>query len=206
MTLDTWLAFVAASLVLTMSPGPSVLIASVHALHLGCGRALFTALGDISANGLQMVLVAVGLGAVIASSELAFQVIKWFGVATLAYLGLKLLLSQPERQPRADTPSARQLSRTRCFVTGFTVAAGNPKAIVFFTAFFPQFIDPSEPLLAQMLILCPTMAAIDLLWVMAYASAARHLLGARSRTLTTINRVTGGLFLGAAGALSVSTR
>lgn len=204
MTIETWLAFVAASWVLTMSPGPSVMIASVHAVQMGPGRAVFTALGDISANFLQMLLVAVGLGAVIASSDIAFIVIKWCGVLTLAYLGLRLLMSPA---PSVKQPLPRvQLSRWRCFASGFMVAAGNPKALVFFTALFPQFIDPGQPLLTQMMILCPTMAALDFLWVMAYACASDRLLRAKPNAIRSVNRVTGGLFIGAAGALSLSTR
>ncbi|MEM6985241.1 MAG: LysE family translocator [Pseudomonadota bacterium] len=205
MTLETWLSFVAASLILTMSPGPSVLIAAVHAVQLGRRRAVYTALGDISANFLQMVLVAVGLGAIIASSELAFLIIKWCGVVTLVYLGLRLILTKPVTPDDHALPAAL-MSRRRCFASGFMVAAGNPKAIVFFTAFFPQFIDPSQSLFAQMAILCPTMAALDFLWVMLYASSAQRLLKATPRRLTLVNRLSGGLFVGAAGALSLSSR
>jgi threonine/homoserine/homoserine lactone efflux protein len=81
MTFETWLAFVAASMILTMTPGPSIILGVVHSLNYGVNNTVFTALGDISANFIQMVLVAVGLGIIIASSDLAFQLIKWFGVA-----------------------------------------------------------------------------------------------------------------------------
>ena len=83
MSSETWLAFVAASLLLTMTPGPSIILGMVHSVHFGVRKTVFTALGDISANMVQMLLVAVGLGVVLAQSTLAFFVKKWSFVATL---------------------------------------------------------------------------------------------------------------------------
>ena len=94
MELEIWLTYVAASLILTATPGPSIFLGMVHLLNYGVKNTLYTALGDISANFIQMMLVAIGLGAIVAASETAFQTIKWFGVITLCYLGLKMLLAK----------------------------------------------------------------------------------------------------------------
>ena len=106
MTLDVWIAFVFASLVLTMTPGPSIRIAMVHSMKFGARKTLATACGDISANFLQMLLVALGLGAVIAASAAAFQAIKWFGVIALLFMGIRLVLPQKQhkipQQPNAN--------------------------------------------------------------------------------------------------------
>ena len=171
MTLETWFTFVIASLILTVTPGPSILLGMVHSVNYGLRKTLFTALGDISANFIQMVLVAVGLGVIIANSEMAFQIIKWFGVVTLIYLGIKMILSKPITE--IESTETDQRSNQTLFFSGFMVAAGNPKAIVFFSAFFPLFINPSEALLPQMLIMCPTMAALDFTMVMLYAYTAK---------------------------------
>lgn len=204
MTIETWLTFVLASLILTMTPGPSILLGVLHAMKHGPGKVVYTALGDISANFLQMVLVAVGLGVIIASSEIAFIVIKWLGVITLFYMGLMMLISPP----RAITSESRteDITKSKLYWSGFLVAAGNPKAIVFFTAFFPQFIDPSQPLFQQMAIMCPTMALLDFTWVMIYALSANRFLGFMHRHPSYINRAGGSALVAAAAFLSLSER
>lgn len=203
MSIENWIAFVLASMVLTMTPGPSILLGVVHSVNYGVKKTMYTALGDITANCIQMILVAVGLGVVIASSDMAFQAIKWFGVITLVYMGLKMVLAKP-----ASVEVTQQVtsSRGRLFINGFIVAAGNPKAIVFFTAFFPQFIDPSQPLLQQMLIMCPTMALLDFTWVMIYAMTAKRFLGFMQTRPRLLNRVGGSSLLGASCFLAFSNR
>ena len=204
MEIETWFAFVAASLVLTMTPGPSILLGVVHAMKYGASKTTVTALGDISANFLQMMLVAIGLGAVIASSESAFIAIKWFGIATLIYMGIKMLLSKPPEinHEREATPVALH----KLFISGFFVAAGNPKAIVFFTAFFPQFIDPNQPLFQQMAIMCPTMALLDFTWVMIYALSTKKFLGFMRTHPMVLNRAGGSALISASVFLMFSSR
>lgn len=202
MSLETWLAFVAASVILTMSPGPSVLLGMIHALQFGTRKTLYTALGDITANMLQMVLVAIGLGVIVAQSALAFQVIKWAGVAVLIYMAVKMWRSAPVLpEEGATAPAAHPL---RLFSSGFAVAFGNPKALVFFTAFFPQFIDPAAPFAPQLSIMCPTMAALDFTFVMFYAMGAKQLFGFLRKNPKLLNRASGGMLMAAAGILSVA--
>jgi threonine/homoserine/homoserine lactone efflux protein len=203
MHLETWLAFVAASLILTMTPGPSILLGMVHALRFGTKRTLYTALGDISANMIQMLLVAAGLGIIIANSAVAFQAIKWAGVGVLIFIAVKMWRSAPTL-PDAATPD-RSSHPARLYASGFAVAFGNPKALVFFTAFFPQFIDPTAPVLPQLSIMCPTMAALDFAFVMLYAAGAKQCLGFLRQHPRLLNRTAGGTLLTAAG-LMASTR
>ncbi len=204
MQFDTWLAFALASLLLTMTPGPSILLGVVHSMQFGPKKVAITALGDITANFLQMVSVGVGLGVVIANSALAFSAIKWFGVATLLYMGLQMVLSKPREFQRQNT--AEVMPARKRFLSGFLVAAGNPKAIVFFTAFFPQFIDPAQPLFPQMLIMCSTMAILDFSWVMIYAVCATKLVGFMGKHPACINRAGGSVLMAAAGFLALSSR
>ncbi|WP_420549120.1 LysE family translocator [Curvivirga sp.] len=176
MTIEVWISFVAASMVLTMTPGPSIFLGVVHSINFGPTKTIYTALGDISANFIQMILVAVGLGVVIANSEIAFEFIKWAGIVMLCYLGVKMLFFSKPVTPNYSE-SLSNVSAWRLYMSGFGVAISNPKAIVFFTAFFPQFIDPTAPLFQQMAWLTVTMAVLDFSWVMIYALLARKFLG-----------------------------
>lgn len=205
MNIETWLAFIAASLILTMTPGPSILLGVVHSINYGVRKTLFTALGDISANFIQMIIVSVGLGIVISGSELAFTTIKWFGVITLLYMGLKMFFGTTKSKQTLDT-SHEPASAYKLYLSGFFVAAGNPKAIVFFTAFFPQFIDSSKPLFLQMAIMCPTMAALDFTWVMLYALSAKKFLKVMQSHPNCMNRIGGSALIGAGCALTLTSR
>lgn len=205
MNIETWISFVAASLILTVTPGPSIFLGIAHSVSFGVRRVVYTALGDITANFLQMLLVSIGLGVVISTSEYAFNFVKWFGVITLAYLGVKMFLSKSEGFKNADI-NINTRSNLKLYISGFMVAAGNPKAIVFFTAFLPQFIDSSKPVLQQLAILCPTMAILDFTLVMLYALMAKKVVSANSSRINTINKVSGGLLVGASGLLAASNR
>jgi homoserine/homoserine lactone efflux protein len=202
MSLESWFAFVAATLVLTITPGPSIVLGMVHSLNFGARKTLFTALGDISANMIQMLVVAVGLGVVIASSAAAFQVIKWGGVVVLLVMSVKLFRSKPAlKDQSAETKTAQPV---RLFAAGFLVAIGNPKALVFFTAFFPQFIDPEKLLAPQLAIMCPTMAFMDFAFVMLYALGAKGLLGFLHKNPRLLNRFSGTAMMSAAGFMAIA--
>lgn len=206
MDLNVYLTYIMAVMLLTMTPGPSIFLGMVHSMNYGIRRTLYTALGDISANFLQMMLVAIGLGAVVAASETAFLAVKWFGVITLAWLGLKMFFTPVKNDILADVSAQPLKSRRHLYMQGFLVAAGNPKAIVFFTAFFPQFIDPNRNLIPQLAIMCPTMTLLDFFWVMTYSASASRMLGTLRRHPRVINRVGGSVLVGAAAFLAFSRR
>jgi len=204
MPLETFLTYVVACLVLTVTPGPSIFLGVVHSINYGVKRTVFTALGDISANFIQMILVSIGLGVIIANSALAFDFIKWIGAATLFYMGIKMLLSSNKKLQREE--NVKSLSNRKLYISGFMVAAGNPKAIVFFTAFFPQFIDTTQPVFPQLAIMCPTMALLDFTLVMLYAFSANKVLQTSGNKLNIINRVSGGVLVAASGVLALTER
>ena len=204
MQLDTFLTYVVACLVLTATPGPSIFLGVIHSINYGVKRTVFTALGDISANFIQMILVSIGLGVIIANSAVAFDVIKWIGAATLFYMGIKMLLSSSKNLTQDN--NVKKLSNFKLYSSGFMVAAGNPKAIVFFTAFFPQFIDTTQPVLPQLAIMCPTMALLDFTLVMLYAFSANKVLRTDGAKLNRVNRVSGGILVAASGALALTER
>ena len=199
-------AYIGTVVVLALTPGPSVMLGSAHGMRYGAKGTLPTIAGDLSANALQMLAASVGLGAIITNSASAFTVIKWAGVGYLAWMGIDHLRRARDGIEQQNGDGARRpWSR---FAQGFVTSASNPKAIVFFAALFPQFIDPSAavlPVAVQFLILGVVYLVIDGLSVLLYAGTAGRLsvwLSKKGR-VTAQRRFTGIALLGAAGLLSL---
>ena len=200
------LAYVGTVAVLALTPGPSVMLGAAHGMRYGAVGTLPTIAGDLSANTLQMLAAALGLGAVITRSATTFTVIKWAGVADLAWMGIKHL-----RQANKDLADANGKPDTTGwlrFSHGFVTSASNPKAIVFFAALLPQFVDTSggsAPIAFQFLVLGVVFLVIDGLSVFLYAATAGRLsewLSQRGRAATQ-RRLTGLVLIFAAGLLSL---
>lgn len=207
MSLETWLAFFAACWVISLSPGAGAIASMSSGLTYGFRRGYWNAIGLQLALLLQIAIVAAGVGAVLATSEPAFAAIKWFGVAYLAYLGWKQWVAPVGALSAGDT--VRPLGRPLTLVLrGFVVNASNPKAIVFILAVLPQFLDPARPLLAQYLAMASTMIAVDLVVMAGYTGLAARVLRllATPRQQRLLNRTFAGLFVAAAGLLSLVRR
>lgn len=201
MTLETYLLYLAVlGAFFATPPDTSQLLVISNSLRHGVRRTLATVAGDLSANTLQMTAAAFGLTAVIAASAEALAVVKWLGVAYLAWLGLRLLLARPGRRGAASGGAGRFPA---LFRQGFLTSSANPWAVVFFGALFPQFIDPGLPVWPQLLILGVTYLVVDGVLLVAWGWAAVAALG-RVRRLSEgwINRVSGTLMLAAAGLLA----
>jgi len=205
MALDHWLAFVATSAVLLAIPGPTVLLVISYALGHGRRSASSTvagvALGDFTAMTASML----GLGALLATSAALFTVLKWVGAAYLVFLGVKLWRAPvAEAAVDATAPIARP---GRIFLHAYAVTALNPKSIVFFIAFLPQFLDGARAVLPQLVIFEASFLALATLNALTYAllaSAARRTIR-KPRVQRTVNR-TGGTLLIGAGALAATWR
>ncbi len=195
MTFTLWAAYIATVLLLMSTPGPSHLLMLSNSIASGFPRSLATAAGDLSANLLQMIVAAAGLAGIIYSSAVVFLVIKWAGVAYLVYLGVRMFLARPA--PAGQRGVGR--SRRSLYWQGFITSAANPKAVVFFAALFPQFLDPASAVLPQFAVLSATYLLIDGLFLLVYgrlaASAAARLQG---EGLRLFNRLGGALLIGAA--------
>ena len=201
MTLATWLLYVAAVLVLTVTPGPSVLMCVSTSVNFGARKALIASLGSTTAIVSIMALSAFGLSAALAASGTLFTTLKWLGAAYLAYLGITSYFSSASEITVAG--SVESSTRGRLFAQGFLVGASNPKALLFFGALFPQFIVPSAPQVPQFLVLGFTFIFFELLWLTIYAlsaSKAKHWLQ-QPRRAKLFNRATGVVFIVAAGLL-----
>jgi threonine/homoserine/homoserine lactone efflux protein len=147
----------------------------------GFRRSLATAAGDLSANALQMLAAGLGLAAVLAASGTALSIIKWAGVAYLIWLGIRMIRRADQHMP-AGSNAKHVVSLRQLWLHGFVTSAANPKAIVFFAALFPQFLQAESPFWPQFLILSLTYIAIDGCFLSAYGFGAswisRRLRGA----------------------------
>ena len=172
MNLATWLAFAAASAVLLLIPGPTVILVVSYALTQGRRVALAVAAGVALGDFTAMTLSLAGLGALLAASATLFTLLKWIGAAYLVYLGIRLWRAEP----RAVSIEAEPPGSVRAvFGHAFVVTALNPKSIAFFIAFVPQFIDHDAPLLPQMIVMEATFVAFAAANALAYALAADQL-------------------------------
>ena len=204
MTLSLWLAFVAASSILLVIPGPTVLLVVSYALGQGWRTALPIAIGVALGDFTAMTLSMLGLGALLAASSLLFTALKWAGAAYLIWLGIQLWRAGGtlDAAPRSDrAPAARMLAHA------WLVTALNPKSLTFFVAFLPQFIDPHGDFWTQMLIFETTFLALAFANAVGYglvASRARRLVG-NARAIGIFNRIGGTLLIGA-GIAAASMR
>jgi threonine/homoserine/homoserine lactone efflux protein len=174
MTFQIWLAFVAASTVLVIIPGPTVLLVLSYALSQGKRVALATVAGVALGDLIAMTASLAGLGAVVLASASIFMVLKWVGAAYLIYLGVKLFQSAPA-MGLGDIGKLEKSSPTSVFCHAATVTALNPKSIVFFIAFVPQFLTVQSPLLSQFAILIATFVGLAALNALVYALLADRL-------------------------------
>lgn len=175
MDLTLWLSFVGTVLILVVTPGPSVLLVTANSMKYGAKKATGTILGDLSANLLQIILASAGLASIIISSAELFQLIKWFGVAYLIYIGFRKVISKPKIEWNKSIVKDR--SFFNLYTEGFLMSAANPKAIVFFAALFPLFIKESLPFLPQVIILAITFLILDGLSLSVYTRFATKLKG-----------------------------
>ncbi|MER2536144.1 MAG: LysE family translocator [Rhizobiaceae bacterium] len=204
MSFESWLAFAAASTVLLVIPGPTILLVVSYALGQGWRTALPMAAGVALGDFTAMTLSMLGIGALLATSATIFTVLKWIGAAYLVYLGIKLFRAGGtlEAPPRTERSTAVTMVAHAWLVTAL-----NPKSITFFVAFLPQFIDRHGDFWTQMAIFEATFLALAFLNAFGYALAAaraRALVGS-PRAIRAFNR-TGGTLLVGAGVASVAIR
>lgn len=206
MQLNIWLLFVTTTFFVSATPGPNMLLAMTHGIHHGVKRTLATCAGLMAGLALIMLASAAGLGALLATSELLFSIVKYLGAAYLIFLGWKTWRSQPK--PVAELQGESVSRPQDRFRAGFLVAMSNPKAFIFFTALFPQFMNAHLPQKTQLAILAASFFVIEASWQFAYASGGARLSRwlQSERHLKLVNRLSGGAFIGAGVLLSGVSR
>ncbi|SMH33233.1 LysE family translocator [Azospirillum agricola] len=210
MSWQTLAFFFATAFVISATPGPNMLLAMSLGLRFGARRAVWGGVGMCVALAVMAALSAFGLGALLSTSVVAFEVVRWAGVAYLTWLGIAAWRAPVEPAGTRDAAAAAggQGSPARLFLRGLLVAFSNPKALVFMGALFPQFIDAAAPLPPQLGALVATMIVIEFGWIMAYATGGDR-LAARLTSVSAargLNRLTGGLMIGAGGLLALARR
>ena len=197
MKLSTWLTFFVASWLISLSPGAGAISCMSTGMRVGFRRGVWNIIG-LQLGVISMVaVVAVGVGAVLAASTLAFTVIKWFGVAYLLWLGVAQWRAKAEPLKLVDTHAR---TKKQMMLKAFLINVSNPKGIVFMLAVLPQFIDPNAPQWPQYAICAATLFATDAVVMSGYTLLAARVFASlrEPHHLQWLNRIFGSLFIGAA--------
>lgn len=207
MSVNTWLFFAGTEALLCLTPGPAVLFVLSHGLAQGGRASLWANAGILTGNAFYFLLSALGLGAVLLASHDVFTAIRLLGAAYLVYLGIRTIVGaglglRPDGVARATTREWATLGR------GFALQAANPKALMFFVALLPQFIDPSRPIAPQILILGVTSVVIEFVVLAGYGYLAGRAaaLARQPRFVAWTNRISGGMLVAAGAGLALDER
>ena len=206
MAFDIWLIYLVATIGLSLTPGPNGLLALSHGAAHGTKRSTFTITGGVIGFMLLMAVSMAGMGALLLASQQAFFIAKIIGAVYLVYLGIKTWRSPPPHVARAE--QSQNVTNKGLFTQGFIVAVANPKVIIFFAAFLPQFIDPTAPQLLQFAIMALTFAVSEFFVELFLAMSAQKLIPwfSKGKVGTWFNRVTGSLFVVMGGFLANMNR
>lgn len=198
MTWQVWSAFFVIEAVLCITPGPAVLFVLSQALTRGVGKTVWSIGGILASNTTYFILSATGVGAILLASYDLFFAIKWIGAAYLVWLGVRAFLGKSNTLSirRAD---ASPVLRPRLFLNGFVLQMSNPKALIFFTAFVPQFLNPHAAIVPQVAILAVTSVCIEFAVQLIYATLADRVshLASQPRFARVTDRIAGTLLIGA---------
>ena len=199
MSLHTWFLFLAASIGLSLSPGPNGLLALTHGALHGRRKAMWTVMGGALGFVLVIALSMFGIGALLQSSQRWLTVLKWLGGGYLVWLGVQVWRAPPIGL--ASGAAAAPRSGASMFFQGLLSAATNPKALLFFVAFLPQFIDPARSLLLQFAVMAATFAATEIATEMLLAGMAHRIRPWLARVGKRFNQACGGIFVALGAAL-----
>jgi len=203
MSVDLYLAFVAATTVLMLIPGPNVALICANSIAHGARFGLLTVVGTSAAMALQLALTIAGMTALLAGLAGLFDVLRWAGVAYLLFLGVQAWRAAPV-DLASIPPQARSL---RTILTrGFLISLTNPKTLLFYGAFMPQFIAPQRPAGPQLLLMAATALVLAMTLDSLWALTAARFRGALAARAKLRNRLTGGLLISAALGLSLARK
>jgi homoserine/homoserine lactone efflux protein len=199
MQIETWLLYTLAAIGLSLSPGPNSLLAMTHGAMHGTRMALFTVAGGVAGFTLLIALSMFGIAALLQSSVVWLTVLKWLGGVYLVWLGIQVWRSPPLSLEVAD--ATERPRGAVLFRQGALSATTNPKGILFFAAFLPQFIDPARSLFVQFVVMAATFAVTEVLTEVGLASAAQRIRPWLARVGKRFNRACGGIFIAIGAAL-----
>ena len=206
MDLDIWLTMLVAAIVISISPGAGAVVSMNYGLKYGLRRSYAAIFGLQMGLFIQTFIVVVGLGSLIMSSLLLFNIIKWIGVAYLIFIGVMKFREKPVLP--SDTENIKAFSASKAFIQATLINCTNIKATVFLVAFIPQFLDPNKELFSQFVIICATLIGVDIIVMTGYSSLAYRLkfMVKSLRAVRIQNRITGAFLLLAALFVSTAKR
>ena len=208
MTIQSWIIYLTFVLVATATPGPAVLFITTNSMLHGWQKSIFAALGNIVGLFCLGIIAITGLGAILKTSVVIYSVVKYVGAAYLVFLGLKMFF-QGNTEFKELNPIGKPatISSQKLFLQAFGVAISNPKAIMFLTALFPQFIDIGTPVIQQFSVLIITLMAFSFSFLLFYSVLAHQAKGwlSKPRRLKAVNRMSGTIFIGFGIILATST-
>ncbi len=198
MSIEQWVIFSTAVLVASIIPGPSMILALNHGIRYGYRKSISTAFGNVTASLIQAIISIIGLGSILRASENIFLIIKYLGAIYLIYIGVTTLFSKIKQINSNNDVSIHSKSNKKLFTQGFFVAFGNPKAIIFFTALFPQFFNMSKNPISQIIFFMITLAIIAFLCMMIYAITGSKIINlfSKSKLGKYFNKIIGIIFIG----------
>ena len=197
--LGTWLLYTAAALGLSLTPGPNGLLALTHGALYGVRRTVSTIAGGALGFTIIIALSLFGIGALLAASAGLLTVLKWVGGAYLVWLGIQVWRSPPLGLQQDS--GARVITATALFRQGLLAAVTNPKGILFFVAFLPQFLSTDLPLLGQFAVMAATFVGIEILFELGVAAGSAKIQPLLARFGKRFNHVFGGIFMAIGVAL-----
>lgn len=199
MTIQSWLIYLSLVVIATSSPGPAVLFIVTNSTLHGWKKSVFAACGNIAGLFILAVIAITGLGTLLKASEMIFNIVKYLGAAYLIYLGIKMILQKNNSLTLHQTEvKVHQAPPQKIFFQAFGVAMSNPKAIVFLTALFPQFIVVDRAIIPQFSILIITLMFFSFSFLMLYALLADRAKKwlTNSKRIQLVNRTSGSIFIG----------
>ncbi len=205
MDLHVFIAFVIATAIMIALPGPSVLLTVAHSISYGWKRGIVTVAGATLGIAVQLIIAAIGLASLLNVVAHAFEWLRWIGAVYLIYLGIRQWRSANEP---LETETSSSGSTKNLFFQGLIITIFNPKSLIFIAAFLPQFINTTNPIGLQFVIIVPTFLLITFtvtsVWALVAGKASR-LLRSR-RAVKTVSRTSGGLMVAAGVGLAAARR
>ncbi|MFH0259258.1 LysE family translocator [Vibrio barjaei] len=202
MTFDVWLVYLFSVVCLSLAPGPNGMLALSHGVVYGKAKVLATITGGVIGFVLLIALAMFGVGAVMLATSEALTILKWVGGAYLIYLGYKLWNSpSPEETSVEQTDNAKKRG---LFIQGFLAAVSNPKVLLFFGAFLPQFMNSTTPLMQQFVVIAVTFAVVEFAVEYLIARLANRLRPWLARHGKRFNKGCGSIFVILGGSFIAS--
>ena len=210
MTISYFLAYFSIIFLATIIPGPSMLLALNHGANHGLVKTIYSGFGNLIGNLLMALISILGLGIILIASGTVFNIVKWIGVFYLVFIGLKMIFSPitPDIENTLEVKQKVSKKKSRLFFDGFFIAISNPKAIIFFTALFPQFINIENTSISEFLIVFTSLAIVAFGCYMLYGA-----IGLKINKLfhsvpfrKIFNRITGSLMIGIGLTIALSKK